>query len=787
MVQVSGRLVGSPVKRTEDLRLVTGRGTYVDNIRFPGLLALAVLRSPHPHARITRLDVSRAAAVPGVAAVFTGRDLLAAGLKPMPCGWQLPGSVVPPRYALAVDRVRYVGEPVAAVVADSRYRARDVLELIDVEYEPLPAVVDQEAALRPDAPRLHDEAPDNVSFRRVVSGGDWEQAVRESDGVIRQRFVVQRLAPSPMEPRATTAWYQPETDHLTLWVSTQAPHLVRQWLCEVIPHPEHKVRVISGDVGGGFGAKIFLYPEDVLAAFASLRLGRPVRWVETRSENFLGMTHGRDHVTYLEVAYKRDGKILGLKVTTYANIGAYVSVFAMVVPGVRFTSMLSGTYAIPNIVGEVYGVFTNTVPVDAYRGAGRPEAAYYIERAVDLVAAELDLDPTEVRRRNFIPPFDNYYRTAIGTVYDSGDYPGALAKLLELADYPRLRAEQERLRREGRLVGIGLSTYVEVTGAGPSAGSVQQGKRAGNFESALVRVHPSGKVTVYTGAHATGQGHETTFAQLVADRLGIPFEDVEVVHGDTAALPYGLGSYGSRTVQAGGSAIYLACDRVIEKARRIAAHLLEAAEADVVFEDGRFFVRGAPGRAVTFQEVAREAYIPSRLPPGFEPGLEAVAFFDPSSPTYPFGAHRALVEVDPETGAVKLLRYVAVDDCGRVVNPMLTEGLVHGGVAQGVGQVLWEQVVYDENGYLLTGSFLDYAVPVAEYLPSFETEAIEVPSPANPLGAKGIGESGTIGAPAAVANAVLDALKPLGIRHLDTPLTPERVWRAIQEARAGRG
>jgi carbon-monoxide dehydrogenase large subunit len=784
MVQVSGRLVGSPVKRTEDLRLVTGRGTYVDNIKLPGLLALAVLRSPHPHARITRLDVSRAAAAPGVAAVFTGRDLLEAGLKPMPCGWQLPGSVVPARYALAVDRVRYVGEPVAAVVADSRYRAWDLLELIDVEYEPLPAVVDQEAALRPDAPRLHDGAPDNVSFRRVVSGGDWEQAVRESDGIIRQRFVIQRLAPSPMEPRATTAWYQPESGHLTLWVSTQAPHLVRQWLCEVIPHPEHKVRVISGDVGGGFGAKIFLYPEDVLVAFASLRLGRPVRWVETRSENFLGMTHGRDHVTYLEVAYKRDGKILGLKVTTYANIGAYVSIFAMVVPGIRFTSMLSGTYAIPNIVGEVYGVFTNTVPVDAYRGAGRPEAAYYIERAVDLVAAELGLDPTEVRRRNFIPPFDNYYRTAIGTVYDSGDYPRALEKLLELADYPRLRAEQERLRREGRLVGIGLSTYVEVTGAGPSVGSVQTGKRAGNFESALVRVHPSGKVTVYTGAHATGQGHETTFAQLVADRLGIPFEDVEVVHGDTAALPYGLGSYGSRTVQAGGSAIYLACDRVIEKARRIAAHLLEAAEADVVFEDGRFFVRGAPGRAVTFQEVAREAYIPSRLPPDFEPGLEAVAFFDPSSPTYPFGAHLALVEVDPETGAVKLLRYVAVDDCGRIVNPMLTEGLVHGGVAQGVGQVLWEQVVYDENGYLLTGSFLDYAVPVAEYLPSFETEAIEVPSPANPLGAKGIGESGTIGAPAAVANAVLDALKPLGIRHIDTPLTPERVWRAIRAARA---
>ncbi len=786
MVQVSGRLVGSPVKRTEDLRLVTGRGTYVDNVKLPGLLALAVLRSPYPHARITRIDVSRAAGAPGVVAVFTGRDLLDAGLRPMPCGWQLPGSVVPPRYALAIDRVRYVGEPVAAVVADSRYRARDALDLIEVEYEPLPAVVDQEAALRSGAPRIHDEAPDNISFRRVVSGGDWEQAVREADGVIRQRFVIQRLAPSPMEPRATTAWYQAETDHLTLWVSTQAPHLVRQWLCEVIPHPEHRVRVISGDVGGGFGAKIFLYPEDVVVAFASRKLARPVRWVETRSENFMGMTHGRDHVTYLEVAYRRDGKILGLKITTYANIGAYVSTFAMVVPGIRFISMLSGTYAIPHIVGEVCGVFTNTVPVDAYRGAGRPEAAYYIERAVDMVAAGLGLDPTEVRRKNFIPPFNNHYRTAIGTVYDSGDYPRALEKLLELADYPGLRAEQDRLRREGRLIGLGLSTYVEVTGAGPSVGSVQMGKRAGNFESALVRAHPSGKVTVYTGAHATGQGHETTFAQLVADRLGIAFEDIEVVHGDTAALPYGLGSYGSRTVQAGGSAVYLACERVIEKARKIAAHLLEAAEADVVFEDGQFFVRGVPGRAVTFREVAREAYIPSRLPPDFELGLEAVAFFDPSSPTYPFGAHLALVEVDPETGAVKLLRYVAVDDCGKIINPMLTEGLVHGGVAQGAGQVLWEQVSYDENGYLLTGSFLDYAVPVAGYLPSFETEAIEVPSPANPLGAKGIGESGTIGAPAAVANAVLDALKPLGIRHLDTPLTPERVWRAIQEARAGR-
>jgi len=786
MVQVSGRLVGSPVRRTEDLRLVTGRGTYVDNIKIPGLLFLGVLRSPYPHARITRLDVSRVARAPGVLAVLTGQDLLAAGLKPMPCGWQLPESVVPPRYALALDRVRYVGEPVAAVVAEGRYRARDLLELIDVEYEPLPAVVDQEEALRPGAPQLHPEALGNLCFKRTVSGGDWERAVREADGVIRQRFVVQRLVPSPMEPRATTAWYQPETDQLTLWVSTQAPHLVRQWLCEVMPHPEHKVRVISGDVGGGFGAKIFLYPEDVLVAFASRKLGRPVRWVETRSENFLGMTHGRDHVTYLEVAYRRDGTILGLKLTTYANIGAYVSPFAMVVPGIRFISMLSGTYAVPNIVGEVYGVFTNTVPVDAYRGAGRPEAAYYIERAVDLVAAELGLDPTDVRRKNFIPPFDNYYRTSIGTVYDSGDYPRALETLLQLAGYQKLRAEQERLRREGRLVGIGLSTYVEVTAGGPSVGSVQGGKRAGNFESALVRVHPSGKVTVYTGAHATGQGHETTFAQLVADRLGIPFEDVEVVHGDTAALPYGLGSYGSRTIQVAGSAIHLACERVLEKARKIAAYLLEAAEADIVFENGRFFVRGAPGRAVTFQEVAQEAYIPSRLPPGFELGLEAVAFFDPSSPTYPFGAHLALVEVDPETGAVKLLRYVAVDDCGKIINPMLTEGLVHGGVAQGVGQALWERAVYDENGYLLTGSFLDYAVPVAEYLPAFETEAIEVPSPTNPLGAKGIGESGTIGAPAAVANAVLDALKPLGIRHIDTPLTPERVWRALQEARAGR-
>ncbi len=768
-----GRLMGTPLKRKEDPRFITGQGTYVDSLKLPGMVYLAILRSPYAHARIKKIDTGRAKAHPGVLAVYTAEDLKKAGVKPMPVAARLPGSRVPERYPLAVDRVRFVGEGVAAVVAADRYTARDALDLIEVEYEPLPAVVDPEAAVKPDAPRLFDDIPDNISFRRQVSAGDVERAFAEADGVVRERLINHRLVPNAMEPRAAVAWYQPGTGELLLYGTNQNPHIIRSWLISVIDLPEHRVRVIAPDVGGGFGSKIFLYPDEVVAAFASMQLGRPVKWVEDRSENFRATIHGRDHVTDFEAAYKRDGTLLGLRVKTYSNLGAYLSQYGQAIAGVLYTAMLHGAYRLPNVSAEVIGVLTNTTPTDAYRGAGRPEAAYLLERVVDRVARELNLDPAEIRRRNFIPPFDNSYRTPLGTVYDSGDYEKALNRALEIVGYDRLRAEQRRLREQGRYIGIGLSTYVEITGLSPT------------IDGTHIRVHPTGKVEVFTGTHAHGQGHETTFAQLVADQFGISPDDVEVHHGDTGSIPYGGGTSGSRSAPVGGSATYQAALKVVEKARKIAAHLLEAAEADVEFEGGRFFVRGAPEKGVTFQQVAAAAYNPGRLPPDIEPGLEATAFYSLPANACPFGAHVAVVEVDPETGQVKLLRYVAVDDCGRVMNPLVVDGQVHGGVTQGVGQALWEYAAYDEQGNLLTGSLLDYALPVASYLPSFETDRTETPSPVTPLGVKGVGEAGTIGATQAVVNAVVDALEPFGIKYLNMPLTPERVWRALQAARAG--
>ncbi|MER3448516.1 MAG: carbon monoxide dehydrogenase [Chloroflexota bacterium] len=760
--------MGAPLKRKEDPRFITGRGTYVDNIKLPGMVYLAILRSPYAHARIKRIDTNRARSWPGVLAVYTAEDLKRAGVKPMPVAARLPGSKVPERYPLAVDRVRFVGEGVAAVVAVDRYVARDALDLIEVEYEPLPAVVDPEEALKPEAPRLFDDIPDNISFRRQVSAGDVERAFAEADGVVRERLINHRLVPNAMEPRAAVAWYQPGTGDLTLYSTNQNPHIIRSWLISVIDLPEHKVRVIAPDVGGGFGSKIFLYPDEVVAAFASMQLGRPVKWVEDRSENFRATIHGRDHITDFEVAYKRDGTLLGLKVRTYSNLGAYLSQYGQAIAGVLYTAMLHGVYRLPNVSAEVIGVLTNTTPTDAYRGAGRPEAAYLLERVVDRVARELNFDPAEIRRRNFIPPFDSFYKTPLGTVYDSGNYPATLERALELVGYRQLREEQRRLREQGRYIGIGLSTYVEITGLPPT------------MDGTHIRVHPTGKVEVFTGTHAHGQGHETTFAQLVADQFGISPDDVEVHHGDTGSIPYG-----SRSAPVGGSATYQAALKVVEKARKVAAHLLEAAEADVEFQGGRFFVRGAPEKGVTFQQVAAAAYNPGRLPPDLEPGLEATAFYSLPSNACPFGAHVAVVEVDPETGQVKLLRYVAVDDCGRVMNPLVVEGQVHGGVAQGIGQALWEYAAYDEQGNLLTGSMLDYALPVASYLPSFETARTETPSPVTPLGVKGVGEAGTIGATQAVVNAVVDALEPFGVKYLNMPLTPERVWRAIRTARLG--
>jgi len=781
MVQAPERLIGAEVKRKEDPRLITGRGTYVDNLKFAGTVYLAILRSPYAHARIKRIDTSRARAHPKVLAVFTGEDLRRDGIGSIPVGWLLPDIKLPPHYPLAVDKVRYVGDGVAAVVAEDRYSAPDALGLIDGEAEPLPAGGVPAGATPPGAPQLHDEAPNNICFKFAMSAGDVDRAFAEADGVVRQRIVNHRTSGSSVEPRAAVALYQPATGELTLYNTNQNPHLIRLLLALTMNYPEHKIRVIAPDVGGGFGTKIYLYPDEVVACYAAMKLGRPVKWVETRSEYLRATVHGRDHITDFEAAYKRDGTITGLKVTTYANLGAYISPFAPLIPSFLYVPMLHGPYRLPNVSAEVYGVFTNTTPVDATRGAGRPEATYLLERMVDLVARELNLDPAEVRRKNVLEPFENY-QTPLAFVYDSGNYPATLNRALELVGYAQLREEQRRLREQGRYIGIGLSTYVEVTGAAPSQIAVSLGAQAGLFESAIVRVHPTGKVTVFTGSHTHGQGHETTFAQAIADQLGIPLDDVEVVHGDTDAIPFGLGTYGSRSTPVGLSAAYVAGQRIIEKAKRIAAHLLEAAEADIVFEGGRFFVRGAPERAVTFQEVALEAYVPRKIPADLELGLEATAFFNPSNFVFPFGTHVAVVEVDPETGQVKLLRYVAVDDVGRVINPMIVDGQVHGGVVHGVGQALWEQVVYDEQGNLLTGTWLDYAMPKAADLPFFQTDRLETPSPVNPLGVKGAGETGTIASTPAVVNAVLDALAPFGVKHIDMPLTPERVWRAVRAA-----
>jgi len=775
------RVIGSTVKRREDPRLITGAGRYTDNISLPGMAYLAILRSPHAHARIKRIDTSKAKAQPGVLAVFTGEDLKRGGVNPIPVGWLLPDIKIGPHHPLAVDTVRYVGDGVAAVVATDRFAARDAVDLIEVDYEPLPVVVDGEQTTRPGAPQLHAEAPNNIAYYWKIAGGDVDKALAEADGVVKQRLINQRLIPNAIEPRAAVAHYQPATGDLTLYNTNQNPHIIRLLLSIVLGQPEHKLRVVSPDVGGGFGSKIYLYADEIIACFASRQLGRPVKWTEERTENYKATIHGRDHISDIEVGYKQDGTITALKVKTWANQGAYLSVFAPLIPTFLYGPMLQGVYQLPNVACEVWGTYTNTTPVDAYRGAGRPEATYLLERAVDLVAYELKMDPVDVRRKNLIPPFKANFQTCMAYVYDSGDFPAAFEKALQMADYANLRKEQEAKRKQGKYMGIGVSSYVEITGAAPAQVAASLGAGVALIESALVRVHPLGKVQVFTGSHTHGQGHETTFAQIVADQLGVAVEDVEVIHGDTDRTPWGAGTYGSRSQPVGGAAVYIATQRVIEKGKKFAAHLLEAAEADLVFEGGSYFVKGAPSKTVQFSEVALQAYTAKNVPADVELGLEASAFFNPSNFTFPYGTHIAVVEVDPDTGKVDLTRYVCVDDVGKMINPMIVEGQAHGGIAQGVAQALWEGAVYDENGQLLTGSMMDYALPVASYLPSFETGHIETPSPVNPLGAKGAGETGTIASTAAVVNAVMDALKPFGVKHLDMPLTPEKVWRAMHK------
>ena len=780
------RIFGSGIRRREDPRLITGQASYTDDIKIPGMVHAAILRSPYAHATITSIDTREAANQPGVLAVYTGQDTDGV-LNGIPCAWLIPNSDLktPDHPAIAKDRVRYVGDAVAVVVAESRYEAEDALEYISVEYEPLETVIDPKGATQEGAPQLHDDAPNNLAFTWAVAGGDADAAFAEADVTVNDTITLQRLIANPMEPRAAIAQWAGATGELTLWSTSQNPHIARFLTSVVTGVGEHKIRVIAPEVGGGFGSKIPYYPDEAIAAFCSMQLGVPVKWTETRSENYQITTQGRDHVEEVEMAATSDGKITGLRTTVYAGLGAYLSTASPGVPTILHGLMYSGSYDIPNITGTVYGVFNNGAPVDAYRGAGRPEATMLIERLVDLMAAKLGMDAVEFRRKNLIPKFENGHDVATGLTYDSGDYGATLDKCLGAAGYDSLRQEQSRLREEGRLMGIGVSTYVEICGLGPSQVAGAVGFQGGLWESAIVRFHPTGKVNVMVGSSPHGQGEETTFAQIVADEVGVDVDDVEIIHGDTDNTPMGWGTYGSRTTAVSGAAVALATRKIKEKSKALAAHLLEAAAEDIEYEDGKFFVRGSPDQHKTIQDIALMANVAWDMPEGMEPGLEASAFYDPPNFTYPFGAHLAVVEIDPATGEIDLQKYFAVDDCGPQINPMIVEGQVHGGVVQGVGPALWEGVVYDDDGQLLTGTMLDYALPRADGFPDINVQSNVTPSPHHPLGLKGVGEAGTIASTPTVYNAVMDALRPLGVTRIDMPLTPEKVWRAINSAKNG--
>jgi len=764
-------LIGAEVRRREDPALVQGTGRFVDDIVLSRTAAMAVLRSPHAHARMHRIDAGRAAALPGVLAVLTARDL-DGRVDPEPAVGIPPNARRPARPLLAREIVRYVGEAIAVVVAENRYVAADACDAIEVDYEPLPAVGDPEAALAPGAPCVHEEFPDNVALHWSWTHGEVDSAFARARHVVRLRLVNQRVAGMAMEPRGCLAEWRDGT--LTLWAGTQTPHRLRSGLAQILRLPESAVRVIAPNIGGAFGCKIGYYTDEALCAFAAVHLGRPVRLVLTRREDFLTTTQGRGQVNEVEAAVGEDGTVLALFCRTIADLGAYLEALTPY-PAMLTGRLLTGPYRIHAARYDLVSVFTNTMATAPYRGAGRPEATYLLERTMDAVARTCGLDPADVRRRNLIRPQEFPYRAPSGLVYDSGQYELALDRALELVDYKGFRERQRRARAEGRYLGIGLSTFMETAGVGPSKVAPMPG-----WESGTVRVEPSGKVTVLTGTSPHGQGLETAFAQIVADRLGVPLEDVTVLHSDTAVVAAGIGTFGSRSIAVGGPALAISVQKVLDKASRIAAALLEAAPEDLVWEPGRFEVRGVPGRTVTLAGVAAAAHAARVLPPGMEPGLEATTIWDPENFTYPSGAHVAVVEVDAQAGDVTLERLVAVDDCGRVINPMLVEGQIHGGLAQGIGQALWEHMVYDATGQCLTASLMDYAAPKPDALPSFVLDRVETPTPVNSLGAKGCGEAGTIGSTPAVVNAVLDALAPLGVTHLDMPLWPARVWAAIQ-------
>jgi carbon-monoxide dehydrogenase large subunit len=799
---MANKYVGQRVKRTEDPRLIKGLAHYVDDIRLPDTLHVSFVRSVYAHAHIKSVDTTEARNAPGVVAVYTGAEM-ADKLGPVPCASALPDLKVPDYRVLAKEKALFVGHPIAAVVATDSYAARDAVDLVMVDYEDLPVVVDVEKAAQ-GGPVIHDQFADNVAYKLTAGEGDIEAALNAADRIIKQRVIHQRLAPIAMEPRGVLARYFPGEAELTIWSSTQIPHLLRTQLAIMIGIPENKLRVITPEVGGGFGSKLNVYGEEALLGWISMQLARPVKWIETRRENIQATIHGRGQVGYIEMGCKNDGSITGLRYNVFADLGAYHQLLTPAIPTLTGL-MLSGAYKIPAIQINITGCFTNKMATDAYRGAGRPEATYIVERGMDLVAAELGMDPAEVRRKNFPTASEFPFHTATGLDYDSGDYAAALDKAQELSSYAKLREEQKRAREQGRLIGIGISTYVEICALGPS-----QAMPAGGWESATVRIEPTGKVTVLTGASPHGQGQETSFAQIAADELGVDLSDVTVIHGDTGIVQYGIGTFGSRATAVGGTAVLVAIQKLKEKAGKIAAHLLQADASRITFEGGRYSLQAAKAAtagessepvlpvgqapaaalpepevdgksAVTIKDVALAAHLAKDLPPDTEPGLSATYFFEPKNFTFPFGTHICVVEVDRETGDVKFLRYVAVDDCGKVINPMLVDGQLHGGIVQSIGQALFEEVVYDEQGQLVTGTLMDYAVPRASHVPWFELERTETPSPVNPLGVKGVGEAGTIGATPAIVGAIVDALAPFGVKHLDMPIKPETIWKVLNE------
>lgn len=780
------KYVGQPLRRREDFKFITGKGRYTDDMKAPGMLHMAVLRSPHAHAVIKHIDLSAAQAAPGVRVALSGTDL-AGKIGSIVPNWIIPGTKVPDRPVVAVDRVRFVGECVALVVAETQATAHDAIGLIDVNYEVLPAVVDEEAAIKPDAPQLHDNVPNNVTTLYKIGGGNYKKAASEADQIINLRIVNNRLIPTCLETRSILA--EPNADGtLTLNIQSQVPHMHRRWIADAVGISEHKLRIVAPDIGGGFGAKMHLYPEELLCPYLARQLDVPVKWWESRSESHQSTNHGRAHIENLEIAIRNDGKILGLKVETLGNVGAYLSNMATGGPTVNTVNFGTGAYKIENYEALSRVVVTNTVPVDAYRGYGRPEGGYIAERAIDAVARHLNLDQVDVRRRNFIQSADFPYRPYNGpaVIYDSGDYEGCLAKAMEAFRYEARSGERDALRAKGRYRGIGVAAYTHMCGMAPSRRLSLIGFNRGGWESARVSIDSSGRATIYSGSMSQGHGHNTSLAQIAADILQIPIENIDIVQGDTRQVQAGHGTFNSRSMAVGGSSVHVSSQRIVAKAKKIAASMLEVDEKDVSYRAGKFSIPGTDVSPLSFRDVARMAYVGSKLPDGLEPGLDETVFYDPTGMGSPSGIHMAYVEVDPETGIVDILDYVAVDDVGTIINPLLAAGQIHGGVVQGIAQALYEEVSYDpDTGQLMTGSLLDYAVPRAEHVPNIQSLFQETPSPTNPIGVKGVGESGSIAAPPCMVHAVLDALSPFGISHLDMPMTPPRIWSAVQNARSG--